>query len=59
MMNNIIVIDSFKFELDNDLLKIHIYKKEDYQGFIDLDCKLLDNFFFESICKEYLNSNKV
>lgn len=56
-MNNIIVIDSFKFELDNDLFKIHIYKKEDYQGFIDLDCKLLDQSYFESRCKEYINLN--
>lgn len=50
-------INDFKFELDNDLLKIHIYKKDDYFDCIDIDFKM-DNFYFKSFCKEYAIKNK-
>lgn len=45
-------INGFKFELDNNLLKIHVYRNGEYHDFIDISSKL-QRADFQSICKSY------
>lgn len=49
--------NEYRFELDNVLLKVHVYKDDEYCDCVDISCKM-DNFYFMSFCREYLLKNK-